>query len=264
MEEAVPFFRLLLRQHHAAMLAADVDTAMCLRQGAELLAQRQLASWGQAGEFTITVDTMQVRSELDGLFGIGSGRSFWPGFAAHAVDHDRPSLSETGCRSFLGIHADPAPRLTLDAFAPKVIAALPQERERRAMPVHSRPSPGQAARSGGGRAPDRIMIEGRAYSWKAILELCRAQLAEVVQHRWSRCSAAPSADAVRALLVPGATLGISGRLRTSPQGEGFDVHAEPRRLQRHRGPLGAAAAGRLPTARPVPGGGRRLGQVAAP
>jgi hypothetical protein len=91
MEEAVPFFRLLLRQHHAAMLAADVDTAMCLRRGAELLALRQLASWGQAGEFTITVDTMQVRSELDGLFGIGSGRSFWPGFAAHAVDHDRPS-----------------------------------------------------------------------------------------------------------------------------------------------------------------------------
>jgi hypothetical protein len=30
--------------------------------------------------------------------------------------------------------------------------------------------------SGGGKTPDRIVIEGRAYSWKAILELRRAQL----------------------------------------------------------------------------------------
>jgi hypothetical protein len=31
---------------------------------------------------------------------------------------------------------------------------------------------------GGGKTPDRIVIEGRPYSWKAILELRRAQLEE--------------------------------------------------------------------------------------
>jgi hypothetical protein len=151
MEEGIPFFRLLLRQHHAAMLAADVDTAMNLRKEAERLAVRlnggepgilagpdapgcaldrataaapgALPLWGQSGEFIITVDGMEVRIALDGVFGIGSGFCFWPGFAAHAVDYDRPFLSETGYRSFLGIHADSAPGLMPDAFAAKVIAA---------------------------------------------------------------------------------------------------------------------------------------------
>ncbi|MDG4901407.1 MULTISPECIES: hypothetical protein [unclassified Mesorhizobium] len=151
LEEAIPFYRLLIRQHHAAMLAADVQTAMSLRKKAELLAvrlnggepgilagevapgrvlARETAAasgaaplWGQEGEFAIIVDGTRVRIELDGIFGIGSGFMFWPGFAAHAVDLDRPFISETGYRSFLGIHADPAPGLTPDAFAEKVIAA---------------------------------------------------------------------------------------------------------------------------------------------
>ena len=79
--------------------------------------------WGQTGDFIVAVGAMRIRIERDGLFGIGSGFSFWPGFAAHAVEWDRPFLSETGYRSFLGIHAAPVPGLTPDAFAAKVIAA---------------------------------------------------------------------------------------------------------------------------------------------
>ncbi|MDX0174517.1 hypothetical protein [Sinorhizobium meliloti] len=150
MAEAIPFYRLLIRQHHAAMFAADVDTAMALRKEASALAlrlnagepgilagedapgcvlARQTAAapgavplWGQEGEFVTCVNGLRVRIEMDGMFGIGCGFGYWPGFAAHAVDHLRPFISETGYRSFLGIHADPAPGLTPDAFAAKVIA----------------------------------------------------------------------------------------------------------------------------------------------
>jgi hypothetical protein len=38
MDKAIPFYRLLLRQHHAAMLAANVDEALRLREEAENLA----------------------------------------------------------------------------------------------------------------------------------------------------------------------------------------------------------------------------------
>jgi hypothetical protein len=151
MAEGIPFYRLLLRQRHAAMLAADIDTAMALREEAHRLAlrlndgdcgilahedsaanvlRRETAAepgtvplWGQDGEFVIAVNGMQVRIDLDGMFGIGCGFCFWPGFAAHAIDDQRPFISETGYRSFLGTHAEPAPGLAPDAFAEKVIAA---------------------------------------------------------------------------------------------------------------------------------------------
>jgi len=50
---------------------------------------------------------MRARIELDGIFGITGSICFWPGFSARAVDYDRPFLSQTGYRSFLGIYADP-------------------------------------------------------------------------------------------------------------------------------------------------------------
>lgn len=172
MEEAIPFYRLLIRQHHAAVLAADADKVTQLRREAKNLALRlndgepgilahedapgyvlaresaapsgTVPLWGQDGDFIITVGKMRVRIELDGLFGIASSVAFWPGFAAHAVDLDRPFISETGYRSFLGIYAEPVPDLTPDAFTAKVIAAhierelkgrlapiAPQYRERR-------------------------------------------------------------------------------------------------------------------------------------
>src|SRR5262245_21500524 len=101
MTEAIPYYRLLVRQHHAAMLAADVDKVMNLRTEADLLALRlnngepgicadddspgyvlpretaaeagAVPLWGQEGEFIIVVNGMRVRIELDGMFGIGSG-----------------------------------------------------------------------------------------------------------------------------------------------------------------------------------------------
>lgn len=151
MAEGLPFFRQLIDRHHAAMIAADVDEAMSLREEAARLARklndgepgflagedapgralaRQSAAapgavplWGQEGDFLLELRGMRVRIVMEGLFGIGSGFGFWPGFAAHAVDWDRPFISETGYRSFLGVHADPAPGLTPGSFAEKVIAA---------------------------------------------------------------------------------------------------------------------------------------------
>lgn len=151
MAEGVPFYRLLLRQHHAAMLAANVDEAIRLREEAHLLAVRlnggehgilagedapgcvlaretaaapgMVPLWGQEGDFIVTVGAMRVRIELEGMFGIGARFMFWPGFSTQAVDYDRPFLSETGYRSFLGIYADPVPDLTPDEFAGKIIAA---------------------------------------------------------------------------------------------------------------------------------------------
>jgi hypothetical protein len=79
--------------------------------------------WGWTGEFAVTVDAMRVRIEITGMFGIGSTSCLFPGFYAHAVDWDRPFLSETGFRSFLGLYGDPVPGLTPENFVRAVIAA---------------------------------------------------------------------------------------------------------------------------------------------
>lgn len=149
--EAVTHYRALLAKHHAAMLAADVDETMRLREEADNLALRlnhgdpgilagpdasgcalaretaaalgSVPLWGQKGNFIVTVSGARVRVEMEGIFGIGGSFVYWLGFSAHAVDHDRPFISPTGYRSFLGIHADAVPDMTPDAFAAKVIAA---------------------------------------------------------------------------------------------------------------------------------------------
>lgn len=151
MAEGIAYFRLLIRQNHAAMLAGNPAEVRRLHEEASLLATRlnggepgylagedapgcvltrdtaaepsTVPLWGQEGDFTVTVGPMRVRIELDGMFGIGSGIGFWPGFSAHAVDGDMPFLSETGYRSFLGLHADPVPGLLPDEFVGKVIWA---------------------------------------------------------------------------------------------------------------------------------------------
>jgi hypothetical protein len=151
MEEALPFYRAMIDRHHAAMLAADVEQAMAIRNEAHKLArklnggdsgilatpespgyvlEREAAApegaiplWGQAGEFTVTVDAMRARIEIKGMFGIGSTSCLFPGFYARAVDMEQPFLSETGFRSFLGVYGDPVPGLTPEAFVRAVIAA---------------------------------------------------------------------------------------------------------------------------------------------
>jgi hypothetical protein len=167
MEEALPFYRLLLRQHHAAMLAGDEGETMRLRAEAYLLARRlnggdagiiagpdapgcvlarttaaapqAVPLWGQTGTFVIEVCAMRVEIAMEGIFGIGSGVSFWPGFAAHVVDPSRPFLSPTGYRSFLGIHAEAQPGLTPGDFVSRVIEAyVARELKGRLLAVQAR------------------------------------------------------------------------------------------------------------------------------
>lgn len=150
-EDALPFLRDLIGKHHAAMLAADGETAMKLRDEAHKLALRlnkgepgilagpdapgcmlarltladpeTVPLWGQGGSFVIEAAGMRVRIELDGLYGIGASFSPWMNFGAHAVDWEKPFFSETGYRSFLGIHAELVPGMTPDRFAGEVIEA---------------------------------------------------------------------------------------------------------------------------------------------
>ena len=152
MEQAIPYYRGLLHRHHAAMMAGDIDAAMKIRDEAQDLAvklnggelmgicagpdspghrlERETAApdgtvplWGQTGNFVIEVNGMKIRIEQDGLFGIGSSMSSAPGFAAHAVDYDKPFLSETGFRSFIGSRPEIVPGMTPDVMAREMIQA---------------------------------------------------------------------------------------------------------------------------------------------
>jgi hypothetical protein len=155
MDEALSFYRRLIDRHHAAMLAGDSDTVMALRREAHNLALRlnhgepgiiagpdapgcmledrtaaekdTIPQWGQCGSFIIEAGSMRVRIDMDGIFGIGAQYMQWMNFSARAVDWDKPFLSETGYRSFMGLYAALAPSLTPDAFAKKVIAAHVQK-----------------------------------------------------------------------------------------------------------------------------------------
>jgi len=149
MEEAIPYYRKLIERHHEAMLAGDIPAAMKIREEAHDLAvkvnggdvgicadadapayvlERATAApagtvpmWGQTGEFTIKVGATPVRIEQDGIFGTGAFYVPWPGFSANAVDYQKPFISETGYRSFIGCHVDPVPGMTPDVFASRMI-----------------------------------------------------------------------------------------------------------------------------------------------
>lgn len=166
MDAALPFFRDLIALHHQAMLAGDAETVRHLREEAHLLALKlngydpgiladgnapgnllaratrapegTVPLWGQSGIFEITSDGMRVRIEMEGIFGIGASFTMWVGFAAHAVDWDKPFLSETGYRSFLGVGGDLQPGFTPDSFATAIVAAhVRRELGGRSVAVHS-------------------------------------------------------------------------------------------------------------------------------
>lgn len=173
MAEAFPYYRCLIERHHAAMLAADIGQAIALRKDAHLLAKKlngfepgiiadedapgcvlergtsapdgTVPLWGQCGTFDIELRGMRVQIEMDGIFGIGATHMSWPGFAAHAVEYDKPFLSETGFRSFLGLNGELLAGETPDAFAlravsshiarelkERLVAIKPEHRERTA------------------------------------------------------------------------------------------------------------------------------------
>jgi hypothetical protein len=149
LDEAIPYYRRLIEHHHTAMLSADAKTAMAIRDEAYDLARKvnggnvaimghadapayvleratsapagTVPLWGQTGEFTITIGNMAVRIEQEGVFGVAAEFHLWPGFAAHAVDYQKPFLSDTGYRSFLGCHMEMVPGITPDLFAREMI-----------------------------------------------------------------------------------------------------------------------------------------------
>jgi len=79
--------------------------------------------WGQEGSFILQLPKVRVRIEMDGIFGIGGRFCPWMNFSAHAVDWDRPFISETGYRSFMRLHAAVVPGVTPDGFARLVLEA---------------------------------------------------------------------------------------------------------------------------------------------
>ncbi len=150
MDDALPFFRGLIEQHHKAMLDGDCNAVARLREEAHDLATKlnnyepgiiadedapgsvlerltraedgQIPLWGQAGSFEIKHKKMRVRIEIEGVFGIGATFVSWLGFSAHAVDKTKPFLSETGYRSFLGFGGPLRAGHTPDTFVQAVIA----------------------------------------------------------------------------------------------------------------------------------------------
>lgn len=145
LREGIAYFRGLLKRHHAAVLAGDEAGAKRLQEEAHLLAlklnggergyladeqapgcilQRRTAArlgkvplWGQVGRFVLEAAGMCIRIEMRGLYGVCGYASF----NAHAIDLDRPFLSETGFRSFLGYGPGATPGLTVDAYAQRII-----------------------------------------------------------------------------------------------------------------------------------------------
>lgn len=151
MEDALPFYRDLIDRHHAAMIRGDAETVLRLRNDAHDLACKlnnyepgiiagddspgcvldaltraedgAVPLWGQSGSFIISIGSMRVRIEMDGIFGIGASHMSWLGFSAHAVDLDKPFLSDTGYRSFLGVGGTLVAGFTTDLFAADIINA---------------------------------------------------------------------------------------------------------------------------------------------
>jgi len=150
-DEALPFYRALIERHHAAMLAAHTEQVMQLRDEAHRLAVKlnnyepgicadddspgraldretraadgSVPLWGQSGTFEVACKGMRVLIDMDGMFGIGANYIAWLGFAARAIEFDKPFLSETGFRSFIAPGGELVPGLTPDAFAVELIAA---------------------------------------------------------------------------------------------------------------------------------------------
>jgi hypothetical protein len=73
--------------------AADEDRATHVLARAVAAAPGQVPCWGQSGDFLVEVDGMRVRVE------VAKGLHNHHGITLHAVDLDRPFLSETGYRS---------------------------------------------------------------------------------------------------------------------------------------------------------------------
>lgn len=148
MGEAVPFYAALQHAHHLAMMKADSKNVTRLRNEARLMAQKlngfepgylshddapgyvlqrtnaaptgEVPIWGQCGAFAVEVEGIAVKVTMEGMLGICS-HSHWLGFGIHAVDWDRPFLSETGYRSFLGVSISLQSDIAPDEFVKRIL-----------------------------------------------------------------------------------------------------------------------------------------------
>jgi hypothetical protein len=147
-EAAIRYHRTQIKAFHAAVQAADLDTADKIRDEAHMMAVKvnhgeagiladrdspgyviarrcaakagKVPLFGQEGRFRIGVGGVTVLIAMDGMFGLGGPL---PGFAAHAVDFDPPFFSETGYRSFLQLqNVPPEPGLTTAEYVTIAIA----------------------------------------------------------------------------------------------------------------------------------------------
>jgi hypothetical protein len=78
------------------------------------------ASWASSPSMSVQCPCVSTRMASSGS---ALPTPFWLNFGAHAVDYQKPSISETGYRSFVGCHADPIPGITPDEFARRMIDA---------------------------------------------------------------------------------------------------------------------------------------------
>lgn len=144
-EEAVPYYEGIIDRYDAAVLAGNVPLMRRIEEEADLLAthlnggehcgitsgpespgrileQRTAAPpgtvprWGQAGNFTVTLQHCQVRVEFGGLYGI-----CLPQFGAYAVDLDKPFISQTGYRSFMAYNTHHQPGTTVNEYIHTVL-----------------------------------------------------------------------------------------------------------------------------------------------
>ncbi|TLP43441.1 hypothetical protein FDK21_17985 [Cohaesibacter sp. CAU 1516] len=149
MSEAIEFHHRQITQHHAAMLDNDFETAITIREEARQLARklngnepgiiahddapgcvlaRKTATepgivpfWGQEGTFQTTAANMTLNVSMGGIFGIGATAMPYLGFSVRATDQDKPFLSSTGYRSFLGVSIPPEPHMDVEAFVRRVV-----------------------------------------------------------------------------------------------------------------------------------------------
>ena len=147
--EAKAFHLQQINQHHAAMLQMDFESAIAIREEAHRLARKlngnkpgiiahdeapgcvlarataaapdSIPLWGQNGTFQMTAANMALLVIMEGMFGIGACHMPYCSFSVRAVHHDKPFLSSTGYRSFLGVSVEPELGMDTEHFVHRVV-----------------------------------------------------------------------------------------------------------------------------------------------
>jgi hypothetical protein len=121
MEEAIPYYRGLIEKYNAAMLLRDLPAIEKIQQEAEDLAVKLNGGelLGIMGGPDAPVYVLERATAAPSGTVPTWGQT--AGFSAHAVDYEKPFLSETGYRSFIGYRPDFEPGMTPDVLAQGMI-----------------------------------------------------------------------------------------------------------------------------------------------